>query len=351
MKGLLAGLLGGSLLFFAAAPSSSNYNLKSYDFGNGGTDSSSSANYKVDGTAGSQSGDKASSANYTVSSGENPTQDASVVPKPTLTNPDGYYERLKLVINTASNPSDTKYLIAISSDNFTTTRYVQTDNSIGASYTITNYQTYTSWGGASGVFITGLTQGTTYEVKVRALQGAFSESAYSPKSDAIATLTPSLSFGVATTLTGTPPFLVGFASLSPNLIFAGDADGTLTMSSNAKLGGTVYIKSANAGLKSDRASFTINSSTADLSSVGVGYGAQVTSATQTTGGPFSSVLPFNGTSNNVGGITSALQPLLISSNPVFGASATVRFKAKTDFDTPAETDYTDIVTVVAAMNY
>lgn len=351
MRGFLAGLFGGSLLFFAASPASSSYTLKSYDFGSGGTESSSSTNYAVDGTAGTQAGAPASSATYSLKSGENPTQDANVTPKPTLTNPDGYYDRLKLVLNTGGNPTDTVYLIAISSDNFATTRYVQTDNSIGASYTILNYQSYTSWGGASGFYIMGLAQGTTYEVKVRPMQGKFSEAAYSPKSDAVATLTPSLSFGIATTLAGSPPFLVGFASLAPNSIFAGDADGTLSLSSNAKLGGTVYIKSLNGGLKSNRAGFTLASATADLSAATTGYGAQVTSATQTTGGPFASIAPYNGSANNVGALSTVLQPILLSSNPVFGASATVRFKAKTTFTTPAETDYTDTVTVVAAMNY
>lgn len=350
MRGLLSALFGGSLLFFAG-PSSTNYNLKSYDFGNGGTDSSSSTNYAVNGESGTQSDNPASSATYGLKGGEVPTQDVNVTPKPTLTNPDGYYDRLKLVVNVGGNPTDTKYLIAISSDNFTTTRYVQTDNSIGASYAISNYQTYVAWGSGSGFYILGLTQGTTYEVKVRPIQGNFSEAAYSPKSDAIATVTPSLSFGIATTLTGTPPFLVGFSSLTPNSIFAGDADGTLTLSSNAKLGGTVYIKSLNAGLKSTRASSTINSATADLSVAATGYGAQVTTATQTTGGPFTSASPFNGVANNVGSLTTILQPILLSSNPVFGASATIRFKAKTDFNTPAETDYTDTVVVIAAMNY
>jgi hypothetical protein len=350
MRGILAGIFGGTLLLFAG-PSSSNYNLKSYDFGNGGTEDSSSTNYNVDGTAGAQSGDKATSTNFSVKSGENPTQDANVPLKPTLTNPDGYYDRLKLVLDPGSSPSDTKYLIAISSDGFTTTRYVQTDNSIGASYTITNYQTYTSWGGASGFFITGLSQSTLYEVKVRAMQGSFSESGFSPLSDAVATVTPSMSFGVSTTLTGTPPFLVGFASLTPNLVFAGDADGTLSLSSNAKIGGTVYIRSLNGGLTSTNASHTVTSASTDLTSASTGYGAQVVTATQATGGPFSAVAPFNVAGNNIGALSTSLQEVLTSSSPVFGASATIRFKAKVNFDTPAETDYADTVTVVAAMNY
>jgi hypothetical protein len=350
MRGIIASLFGGVVLFFAA-PSSTNYSLKSYDFGSGGTENSSSTNYNLDATTGAQSGNKATSTNFAVKSGETPIQDASVPVKPTLTNPDGYYDRLKLVLVPGSAPNDTKYLIAISSDGFATTRYVQTDNSIGASYTISNYQTYASWGGASGFFIAGLSQSTTYEVKVRALQGRFTESGYSPLSDPIATLSPSLSFGVSTTLSGTPPFLVGFSSLTPNLVFAGDADGTISLSSNAKIGGTVYIRSFNGGLTSARAVHTISTATTDLSSASTGYGAQVVTATQTTGGPFTSLVPFNVSANNVGALTTSLQPILTSSSPVFGGSATIRFKAKANFTTPAETDYTDTVSVVAAMNY
>lgn len=351
MKGIFTGLLTGTMFFLAATPSSTNYNLRTYEFGNGGTDNSSSTNFRIEGSAGEQLGTPTSSTNYNLNSGETASQGASVVPKPTLTNPDGYYDRLKLVLNPGSNPSDTRYLIAISSDGFATTRYVQTDNSVASSYTISNYQTYTAWGGASGIFINSLTQGTTYQVKVRALQGSFTESAYSPVSDSIATVTPSLSFGVATTLTGTPPFAVSFSSLTAGTVFAGTADGTVNISSNAKLGGSVYIRSLNAGLTSTLAGTSITSATADLTSASSGYGAQVITATQSVGGPLAAVSPYNGATNNVGGLTTAYQQLLSSSAPVFSGSSTIRFKAKASTITSASTDYTDTVTFVAAMNY
>jgi hypothetical protein len=351
MLGILTGLLGGSLLFFASTPSSSNYNLRSYEFGNGGTDSSSSTNYRVEGSAGEQSGDPASSTNFRVRSGEAPIQTSSVIAKPTLSNPDGYYDRLRLVLNPGTSPSDTRYLIAISSDGFATTQYVQLDNSIAASYTISNYQTYSAWGGASGFFIVGLTQGTTYEVRVRALQGRFTESAYSPLSDPIATITPSLSFGVATTLSGVPPFAVAFSSLPAGSVFSGDADGTMNISSNAVLGGTVYIRSQNSGLTSALGGTTIPSASTDLGSASSGYGVQVVSATQSVGGPFGAVTPFDGVGNNIGGLLGSYQSILTSTSPIFGGTATVRFKAKTSATTAASTDYTDLVTFVAAMNY
>ncbi len=349
MKGLVSLLFGGSLLFFAASPSSTNYNLRSYDFGNGGTDNSSSTNYKLNGDTNTGEG-SGSSTTYKLGSGLNPTENDNVPPAPTLTNPDGYYDRLKLVLATGGNPTDTKYLIAISPDNFVTTYYVQTDNSIGASYTITTYQTYTSWGGASGFYITGLSQSTTYKVKIRAIQGRFSESAYGPVATA-STVAPSLSFGVTTTLTSTPPFAVSFASLTAGSVFDGDADGTIVFSTNAKLGGSVYISSKNAALSSASAGSSIASSSADLASANTGYGAQVTSATQSIGGPISIVAPFNVAAQNVGGLATAFQPLLTSSAPTFGVNANLRFKARSDAATTAATDYTDTVTLVAAMNY
>ena len=350
MRGMLSALFGGSLLFFAASPSSASYNLKSYDFGNGGTDASSSASFSINGESGTVGDTTASSASFTALTGLNPTQNANVPPAPTLSNPDGYYDRLKLVINEGSNPSDTKYLIAISSDNFATFRYVQPDTSTAASYTIANFQTYAAWGGASGFFITSLTQSTTYEVRVRAFQGTYSDSGFGPKSSAIATLAPSLSFGISTTLTAVPPYQVGFTSLPAGSVFNGDADGIVALTSNARLGSAVYIKSANAGLRSVLSSFTLASATADLSSAGSGFGAQVTSVSQSAGGPLTSLSPYNGASQNVGALGTALQTIMSSSGPLFGGSGTVRFKAKTDAVTPASPDYADTITFIAAIN-
>ena len=148
LKGFVGSTLVG-LLFFAASPTSTNYVLPSYDIGNGGTDNSSSTNYRLNGTAGTQTGDSQNSTSYKLNGGENPTQDASVPPAPTLTNPSSYYDRLLLVVNQGGNPSDTKYVVAISNDNFVTTRYVQADNSIGSTYTLATFRTYGSYGGGS----------------------------------------------------------------------------------------------------------------------------------------------------------------------------------------------------------
>lgn len=350
LSGIVAGVLS-SVLIFGASPTSTNYALPSYQIGSGGTSSSTSTNYKLNGVAGTQTSSQLSSTSYKLSSGYNPTLNANVPAAPTLSNPASYYNKLQLVIDTGGNPSDTTYLIAISPDNFTTTYYVQPDNSISASYTITAYRTYASYGSGSGFLILGLLPNTTYTVRVKAMRGNFTESAYSPDSNAVATVGQTLSFGLSTTLTATPPFTASFSSLAAGSVFAANADIDIALTTNANLGGSVYVRSSNAALVSSAASYSISSATADLAAAQSGYGAQVVSATQSSGGPFVSVSPFDNTADNVGMLSTTLQEFLTTTSPIIGATSTMRLKAKADSLTPSSSDYTDTLTVVAAMNY
>lgn len=337
----------GMSWLLAAAPTSTNYILKTYDVNSGGANGTST-NYKLNGATGSQSTTTQTSTNYGNLSGENSGVNANVPPAPTFTNPSSYYNRLQLVINTGNNPSDTKYLVAISTDNFVTTNYVQSDNTVGTSQAIGNYRTYVALGGASGFLVVGLSPSTTYKVKVKALQGNFSGSALGPEASA-ATVAPSLTFSVTTTLTGTPPFPIAFTSLTPGSVINGNGDVVIGLTSNALSGGAVYLRSANGGLVSSLAPATITSATADLAVAATGYGAQVTSASQVSGGPFTAASPFNGVTENVGVINTNLQSVLTSAAPITTGSANVRLKAKASTITPAATDYADVVTFVAAM--
>jgi len=345
-------LIGGTLTtavigLLAAAPSSTNYTLKAFDFGNGGG-SGSSSNYSLNGITNGQSGNTITSTTYLVQPGLASTINANVPAAPALTNPSNYYDRLKLVIATSGNPTSTKYAIAISSNNFVTTNYVKSDNTVGTTLSIANYQTYSSWGGASGFYILGLTPNTTYKVKIKALNGNFSETAYGPIATA-STVNPSITFAVATTLTSTPPFNATFTSLPAGSVFAANADSTLTLTTNALFGGTVYVNDKYAGLKSTAANYTLTSATANLGTAAKGYGAQVISTSQASGGPFSAVTPFNGGTDNVGGLTTSLQPVASTSSAVTTATATVRLKAKTDITVPSASDYSDTLTFTAAM--
>lgn len=337
------------LMVFAAAPSSTNYTLKTYNIGSGGA-TSTSTNYGLQAGTGSQSGTAQSSTNYTTQSDGRGVTNANVPPAPTFTNPSNYYDKLKLVVATGNNPTDTKYLIAVSSDNFVTTYYVQTDNSLGLSQAITNYQTYSAWGGASGFLITGLSPSTTYKVKIKALQGKYTGSAFGPTATA-ATVAPSLTYSVSTSLTATPPFAVTFTNLAAGVVTNGSADGIVDLTTNADNGGAVYVKDTSTGLYSTIANTTIASSSTDLTSASSGYGAQVTSTSQVSGGPFSSQSPFNGTSNVVGGLTTSLQPILASTTPVTSGHATIRLMAKVNSLTPSAPDYSDSVVLVAAMSF
>lgn len=341
--------LATSLLLFAAAPSSTNYTLKTYDIGTGGT-TSTSTNYRLQAGTGNQSGATQSSTNYISQGDGRGVTNASVPPAPALTNPSNYYDRLKLVLATGNNPSDTRYLIAVSTDNFATTKYVQTDNSLGSSQAATNYQTYAAWGGANGFLMLGLSSSTTYQVKVKALQGNYTGSAFGPVASA-STVAPSVSFSLSTTLTSTPPFTVGFTSITAGTVATGTADALIGLTTNANNGGAVYIKDTNAGLYSALANTTIVSASADLSSATTGYGGQITATNQASGGPLASQSPFNGTANNVGALTASLQPIITTTAPVTSGSATFRLKAKAAATTPSASDYTDTIMLIATMNF
>jgi hypothetical protein len=336
-----------SVLLFAVAPTSTNYTLKAYDFGNGGG-STSSTSFSLNAITNGQAGNTVTSTTYLAQPGLAATINANVPPAPTFTNPSNYYDRLKIVLATGNNPTTTKYAIAISSNNFVTTQYIRSDNTVGSTLTAANYQTYALWGGASGFNVLGLQANTTYKIKVKAINGNFSETAYGPIATA-ATVNPSISFAVTTTLTSTPPFTAAFTSLPPGSVFAANADPQLALTTNALFGGVVYINDTNAGLKSTASSYTLASATADLGSVQKGYGAQVISTAQGAGGPITATAPYNGALDNVGALATSLQSILSTTSPVTSATATVRLKAKTDITVPSTSDYTDTITFTAAM--
>jgi hypothetical protein len=343
-------LTAATMALFAAAPSSTNFTLKTYDIGTGGG-TGSSATYGANGVSGSQSGTSSNtSASYTIQPGEPATQNANVPPAPAFTNPGNEYLRLKLVINTGGNPGDAKYAVAISSDAFSTdTRYVQNDDTVGPALGSEDYQTYAGWGSATGVWVTGLASGTTYTVKVKAVGGNFSESSYGPTATA-ATSNPSLSFSVATSASGTPPFTVTLPSITPGAIATASADPILTVSTNLSLGGSIYIKDTNAGLHSASQSFTLGSASANLTAVSNGYGAYVLSTSQSAGGPLTADAPYSTGGTTVGALSSSLQKLATTSGAVTSGIATVRLKAKTDISVPPAADYSDTLTFIAAMN-
>ncbi len=271
-----------------AGPTSTNYELKDYTFGSGGTDGFNSTNFSLFGVAGELEFGQLSSTSFKAGTGLIFTMQANVPPVPTLSNPATNYDRLKFVIDNGSNPTDALFAIAISDDDFVTTKYVQNDNTVGTVLGTEDWQTYTDWGGATGEFVRTLNANTTYEIKGKAKRGNFTESGYGPESAAIATSNPSLTFGISSaTLT--------FANLNSGNSFTDSAKTTvLTTSTNAYNGYTIYGRNTGlltSGSNTIPAFASPNSAPAVWSGTGFGYTtddnnlAGGTADRFTTGGP------------------------------------------------------------------
>lgn len=333
-----------AFIFLLVLPASTNYKLKDYGFGSGGVDNASSAAYSLNAISGEQSGAPASSAAYKIGDGLIFTNQANVPLAPTFTNPNNYYNKLQLIINTSSNPTDTKYAIAISTDNFATvTKYVKADHTIGSTLLLADYQTYASLGGASGFSIIGLAANTTYQVKVKAMQGKFTETGYGPTATA-ATVNPTLSFAININT-------INFGSLSVGTVINSPQNVVVDFATNGETGGKVYVIGKNGGLLSASKSYTIASASGDLSSLTEGFGAQGTTVTQSSGGPLSIVAPYNVAANNVGVVSAAVREIFSSSNPIVAGQGTFMLKAKSSSLTPAASDYSEMLTVIASGSF
>lgn len=349
----IGSLFPASFVFLFVFPASTNYQLKDFGFGSGGEENMSSANYAIDGISGEQSNGSLAGSSYNLGSGLIFTQQANVPPAPAFTNPSNYYNKLKIVLATGSNPTDTKFAIAISTDDFVTTNYVQSDNTVGATLGSEDYQTYATWGGAGGFNVIGLLPSTTYKVKVKAMQGKFTETGYGPTATA-ATVSPQLTFDVDVSSTDSdtnPPFTITFSSLTAGTVFDGPDKIWVDFETNGESGGRVYIYGQNAGLLSSEKSTTILSASGDLSSLSSGFGAQGSTATQSSGGPFVISSPYNGSSNVVGIIDTSIRDIFTTTAPIVGGRASLLLKAKSNAVTPASADYAERITMIASGSF
>jgi hypothetical protein len=357
-RGVKFSRFGRKTVFFSFAflfvfPASTNYRLDGYGFGSGGEENMASSNYAIDGITGEQVGDQLQGTNYDLGAGLIFTQQANVPQAPTFTNPSDFYNKLHIVLATGDNSADTKFAIAISDDNWTTTEYVQNDNTIGATLGIEDRQIFAAWGGGSGFDVIGLAPGTTYKVKVKAMQGRFTETGYGPEASA-ATVNPQLSFDIDVAATDTdtnPPFSVTFGSLVANTVTDSPEKIWVDFSTNGASGGRVYVSGSNGGLSSTRAAALITAATGDLSALASGYGAQGQSATEGSGGPFSIVAPYNGVASTVGIVDASIREVFSTTAPIVSGRASFLLKAKSSAVTPAAGDYADTLTVIASASF
>lgn len=239
----------------AQTMNSGTYNIENSTFDGGGEPSSSTNYSSRDSIDGIETGD-ANSTTYVNPSGFQPGAYPGIPSQPTLTNTGGtLYNSLDFVVATGNGQqSDTTYAIAISSDDFATTYFIQTNDTLGANEA---WQTYSGWNSGTGERVTGLSPSTTYKIKVKASYGsgsdaADSESGYSQEASAT-TSAPSLTMalsgvssgvsiaGLTTTVTSSAN-AVGYGSLTigdgnPNVAAQG-----VTVTTNATGGYTTTVR-------------------------------------------------------------------------------------------------------------
>lgn len=341
------------LLGFFVLPFSTNYRLEGFSFGNAGGGIMSSTTYEMVGTAGELSSNNLSGNSYDLGAGLAFIRQANAPTVADFSNPSNYYNKLYFKIGTENNPSDTTYAIAISPNPYTTTYYVKNDHAIGSSLALTDYQTYTSWGGSSGANVIGLEPGTTYKIKIKAMHGKFSETDWGPSASA-ATVNPTLSFDIDVSASDTetaPPYSINLGDLNPGTVTDSTERIWVDLDTNATNGGTVFVYGQNNGLSSLSAGSTITAVTGDLSILAKGFGAQGVGATQSSGGPMSIAALYD-TENNIVGITdTSVRQIFTADNPVSSGRASFIVKAKSDITTLPADDYTEILTVISAANF
>lgn len=329
--------IGTPLAF--AGPQSTTYEIKEYDFGSGGTTGDTSTTYSLFGNTGQVDGSSLTSTTYKNLPGLSYLITVNTPAAPTFTNPGGYSNKLHIVLSTASNPTDTKFAIAASPDNFgSTTKYVQADDTLGTNPV---WQTNTVWG-ASGFDIIGLSNGTTYTVKASAMQGIYSQSPWSTTAQAT-TLSQTLSFSLSSNS-------LSLNQINPSSVVTSSSV-TVTVDTSGAGGAVIYGYDTNNGLSSSSTGGSISSATGDLGSTN-GYGLRATSVTQTAGGPMEMLSPYNGASNNVGILSTSKASIFDSTSaPVTSGQGTFVLKAKAAATTKAASDYADIVTIITAATF
>lgn len=350
-----------TLLFFSRnvfaqlPPSSDNYKVLDYGFGGGGIASASSSNYSIFGTVGQVDQGSPSSQNYFIGAGLEYEVMASAPASPTFVNPSNWYNKLRLtIIRGGNDPNDYEYAIQIASG-AGAFKYVQNDNTVGNDLNDEDWQTYSAWGAGSGFNIIGLYPGTTYTARVASRHSQFfTQSDWGPTAQA-ATENSTLSFDIDVAASDTEtsaPYILDMGGLTPGSVTTSNQKVWIDISTNATNGGLISITGANNGLASTTTSHTISSGSVDLTAQPSGYGARSTSTTQTSGGPMAVYAPYDGSGNNVGVIDTSKRFMFYSTHTaVIGGRVSFELKAKASSTTPAASDYTDTLTILATGSF
>ncbi len=226
------------------------------------------------------------------------------------------------------------------------------------------------WGILTLTNVTGTNPGTTGSKQISIAGGAGYTGAFAiPIVDddqvtVTATVDPTITFDIDTALTdveSAAPYSVALHTLTTAAVTSSGTFVSSTwidLATNAKGGAVVTVTSTKGGLRSTSVSSDAIDSFGGLMAAGVeNYGLCVASAslTQTVGGPFVRVSPFNNTcaadsgTNIIGAVTSTgAQNILNTTNlPIAGGRAQIIVNASISSITPAHNDYTDTLTFIA----
>jgi hypothetical protein len=327
-----------------AGPVSEHFELKNYGFGSGGIENASSSGYKMLGVAGEQAGSQSASETYKVNPGLIFTNQANLPAAPAFINPGSTYDRLKLILENGDNATDAAFAVAITGDNWTTTKYVQNDFTVGDNLGSEDWLTYSQWNGLNGRFVTGLAMDTVYRVKVKARQGKFTETGYSAEASATTGI-PTLTFGVSADT-------VNFDQLSPTNSWTDNTkQTTLTTSTNAYFGYTVFAHESAplTNYKNDTIDdyAAPNSNPTSWTGKGFGYTTSDSNLTGGTANRFTGGGPkFAGFNTSVPGDPVADHLDYVADNPVVGEQFNISYRVTADENQPAGSYKTNLIYVV-----
>ncbi|MBW3538506.1 hypothetical protein KY386_03380, partial [Candidatus Parcubacteria bacterium] len=191
-----------------------------------------------------------------------------------------------------------------------------------------------------------------YYINVRATDSAGNVSAVASSNGQ--TVAPTLTFDIdvaATDNETAPPHQVAFGNLDVSTVTDSPTKVWVDFDTNGAGGGKVYITGQNAGLRSTVSNFTIDAVTGDLAALAGGFGAQGSSAGQTSGGPLAISSLYATSASSVGVTDTVLRDIFTASSPVTAGRGSFLLKAKPSNVTPAALDYSEILTIVASAAY
>jgi hypothetical protein len=312
-----------------AVMQSENYKIK-YESIGGGQGPEQSTNYKLFESIGEVGASQQQSTNYIIGGGQAFGIMSNLPPAPTLVN-DGnpsYYNKLHFTINPGNNPSDTLFAIAITKDNWTTTQYIQNDNSVGDTLGPEDWQTYANWGGSSGELVTGLEPETAYKIKVKAKQGDFTMTGWGPESAEASTSFLQFSFSISANA-------LDFGTLSPAAVST--VNYQVTTSTNGEWGYVTTIVEDGNLRKIDESYEISDVADGEVSAGHEEYGIRTSGS--------------EGQMNNQDyAITSTIQTIASYSGPISNSQTTVNHKVSIDPSTPSG-KYYHIVTLICTSTF